>query len=241
MRFDVTLDVQCAARAASFYVDELGLFDIAYDYGGTAFLLRARGNGSIGLHIGKGSRAPAVFGLRVKGCAQLFERLGRGGLISDASVERGLTRWPGMNTFVLLDPSGNRIVLFEETAGELDARLDIFLRVASTREARSFYVDALNWFELIQEPGLNDLVLQSTRNPSLALHLSERHGDPSHTPRLAISAACCKREFKRLKAMGLLADQVDVVDWPTGIHFSIQDPSGNELVVFEDFLAPAGD
>ncbi|MEJ7804961.1 MAG: VOC family protein [Telluria sp.] len=143
MRVEVSIDVRSAAQAIRFYVGELGLFDQGNGYGQDCYLLLARDNSSIGVPIAQRPGDPTVFGLRVADCAGLFGRLRRSGFASGGRIVEDLAHWPGMNSFVLHDPSGNRVVIFDEGVTGVTTRLDVFLRVTSSCEAARFYVETL--------------------------------------------------------------------------------------------------
>ncbi len=250
MRFDLYLDVRSLSDAVAFYVDELGLFELAQDFGMHNFLLRAKGNWSIGMHLGERDGQAAVFGIRVADCARLFERLKHTVFASGALIESELTRWAFLNTLVMRDPSGNRVVLFDEVRGDTTPRLELFLRVRSVRAAITFYVEELGWFDLAGDMGANDYLLLSNRDDSLALHISETKGDPAETPMFAISEKCVDREYARMAGSGLKsgatlvpdhAGNLGVLDWPGGKNFELNDPSGNKVLIFEDYIVPAGD
>lgn len=250
MRFDLYLDVRSLSDAVAFYVDELGLFELAQDFGMHNFLLRAKGNWSIGMHLGEQDARGAVFGIRVADCARLFEGLKHTVFASGALIESELTRWAHMNTLVMRDPSGNRVVLFDEVRGDTTPRLDVFLRVRSARAAIAFYVEELGWFDLAGDMGANDYLLLSNRDDSLALHISETKGDPAETPMFAISEKCVDREYARIAALAMasaggLAPGFDgnfrVLEWPGGKNFLVKDPSSNMMLIFEDYIVPAGD
>jgi predicted enzyme related to lactoylglutathione lyase len=241
MRFDIYIGQQSAADAVRFYVDELGLFELAEDYGMNDFLLRAKGNSSIGIHVGERGEHAAVFGFRVANCRQLYERLQHTVFASGARIASPLTEGPGLKSMVLSDPSGNRVVVFEDASADQSPRLDVFLRVNGALDAVNFYVKQLGWFEVAEDFGTSDYLLLSTKDQSLALHISESQGDPAETPLFAISEACPKREFMRLQEIGVIGADAELFDWPGGINFGVTDPAGNRMLVYEDYIVPAGD
>ncbi|NHZ82525.1 hypothetical protein F2P44_25065 [Massilia sp. CCM 8695] len=123
MRTDIFLKVASAALAIRFYVDELGMFEIAADYGMNDFLLRAIGNPDVCLQIsergGKTSGSP-IFGMSVDNCDTAFQRLKQtvfssgARLVPDGDGKLAVFEWPGGKSFLLEDPAQNQFMLFED-------------------------------------------------------------------------------------------------------------------------------
>jgi predicted enzyme related to lactoylglutathione lyase len=250
MRFDVFMSVKSSSDAIKFYVQELGLFEETADYGMSAFLMTAVDNRSIGVHVREDEKGPAVFGLRVANCAQLVERLKSVVFASGGRVDPELLSMEGGQCCVLHDPSDNRIILFDTIQSGAVPRLDIFLRVKSASDAVKFYVDETAWFKTAVDFGMNDYLLLSARDESMALHISETKGDALETPSFGISASNCDREHARIAATGLQSGAsfvrgfdggYNVLDWPGGKNFVMQDPSSHRILVYQDYIAPAGD
>ncbi|WLI89469.1 hypothetical protein Q4S45_22705 [Massilia sp. R2A-15] len=78
MRFDMFLNVTSSADAIRFYVEELGLFRVAIDYGMKSFLLCATESPYVCLNVGERpisiSEYPR-FGIQVDDCGKEFRRL----------------------------------------------------------------------------------------------------------------------------------------------------------------------
>lgn len=123
MRIDVFLRAESAAETIRFYVQELGLFEVAADYGMDAWLLRAIANPAICLQITPWhppARETPVFALTVPSCDAEFQRLrgvqfaSGGGLVPDKNGLLEVFEWPGGKNFMLEDPSKNRFLLCED-------------------------------------------------------------------------------------------------------------------------------
>lgn len=234
MRFEVRVPADSAQRAARFYVEKLALFDVAAAYGTTGYLLTGRSNGAAGLHINEAPGARVVFALRVPALASFKDLEG---------VE---TITDGVRTKVVSDPSGNRIVLFEDPHdGTL--RLDLFLRVPAIDNACRFYCDELARFHVAECFTGGDVLLLSNRDPSLGLHLSQTRGGSAE---LFISSPDCNADHKRLAAAPLASGAAlftggvmagAVLEWPAGKTFMLHDPAGNPVNLYEDAMCPAFD
>lgn len=123
MRTDIFLKVASAPLAIKFYVEELGLFEIAADYGMNDFLLRAINNPGVCLQISeraqKTSGSP-LFGMSVENCDAEFQRLQQtvfssgARLVPDQDGKLAVFEWPGGKSFLIEDPSQNQFMLFED-------------------------------------------------------------------------------------------------------------------------------
>lgn len=128
-------------------------------------------------------------------------------------------------------------------------RYDVFLRVDSAAEAIRFYVDELGLFKVEADYGMHAYLLCAVGNPSFGLQIAESGAPTSGPARFGLSVECCKREFQRLRQVAfasggrLVPDangNLEVFDWPGGQSFLVEDPSGNQMLLFEDYIAPAG-
>lgn len=123
MRIDILLRANCAADSIRFYVDELGMFEIAADYGMDSYLLRSTTNPGICLQLTTWhpeKQGKEMFGLSVPSCTSMFERLRKiqfsngAGIVPNKRGDLEVFDWPGGKSFALQDPSGNRFLLFED-------------------------------------------------------------------------------------------------------------------------------
>lgn len=129
MRFDMFLNVTSSADAIRFYVEELGLFRVAIDYGMKSFLLCATKSPYVCLNVGERpisiSEYPR-FGIQVDDCGKEFRRLRdiqfskSAGIVPSRDGVFEVSDFPIGKSFSMKDPSGNRFILFEDYMSRLD-------------------------------------------------------------------------------------------------------------------------
>ena len=123
MRLDIYLRADNAAAAIQFYVNELGFFTVAADYGMDSYLLRGVYNSEICLQITNWHSVPdrmPRFALCVSSADKEFKRLSElkfasgGDLIRDEFGQAAVFEWPGGKNFMMKDPTGNCFLLVED-------------------------------------------------------------------------------------------------------------------------------
>jgi predicted enzyme related to lactoylglutathione lyase len=126
-------------------------------------------------------------------------------------------------------------------------RAKVFLKVGSSPLAIKFYVEELGMFEIAADYGMNDFLLLAIENPGFGLRISERAEKTTGSPIFGMSVDSCDAEFRRLQQAGfktggrLVPDRhgnLAVFEWPGGKNFLVEDPSGNQFLLFEDRIAP---
>ncbi|WMJ72300.1 hypothetical protein RCC89_03855 [Cytophagaceae bacterium ABcell3] len=117
MRLDCFVNVISIDPALEFYVNELGFFNIKYDFGMGNVLISHNENSDICLRLKEHNLQPSpdiVFALEVKNCKDQFEifksfKFKSGGQLSS----NNLLEYPVESSFIIKDPSGNKILIFE--------------------------------------------------------------------------------------------------------------------------------
>lgn len=117
-KIQIKLNVYSVEQAQRFYCEDFGLFDFHYDYGMDTVSLVFKCNPTVFLILSLGKPFESqdyAFALEAKNCAHLFRQLRNklfvttGRLLSTEVFE-----YPLGKNFVLQDPSGNKVLVFEE-------------------------------------------------------------------------------------------------------------------------------
>lgn len=114
----MNLKVTSVEQAQKFYCEDLGLFDVHYDYGMDTVALIFKRNPTAFLILSPGKAVESqdyAFALEAKDCRDLFRQLNnkpfvtQGRLLSDKLFE-----YPLGENFMVQDPAGNKILIFDE-------------------------------------------------------------------------------------------------------------------------------
>lgn len=118
-------------------------------------------------------------------------------------------------------------------------KVEIHLKVDSTRETEMFYCDELGLFEFDNDYGMGTISLILKENPFIRLLLSTGVSKTSEDYLFGIETKDCENLFKKLKHTQfktegkLISDEV--FEYPLGKSFEIKDPSRNRFLIFEDY------
>lgn len=110
-------------RLLQFYVSELALFTVAFDYGMGNYLLTGLDDAHIGLQIARADDRIAssnpLFTVAVQNIESLFHRLRDFDLFSGGELLTGSTlfEYPAGKSMLLQDPGGNRFIIEQQTLG----------------------------------------------------------------------------------------------------------------------------
>lgn len=114
----------------------------------------------------------------------------------------------------------------------------IEMRVASLEAAIKFYCEELALFELSQDFGMRTVSLAYQANPSILLLLSEGTPTVVDRPVFSIEVASCEPIFNRLRTQPLASGAKllndEILEYPLGKNLTLQDPSGNLFLLFEE-------
>ena len=125
MLIQIPFKVESIEKARQFYIDELGLFKEITTFGERAVILREFRDENLELYIELGecknnSNEPS-FSMEVKDCSKEFDRIKRinffsgGHLFKDESEEEAtIFEFPLGKNFLLVDPSGNKFLMYED-------------------------------------------------------------------------------------------------------------------------------
>ena len=125
-------------------------------------------------------------------------------------------------------------------------RIKLFLKIDSAEASRQFYEDELAMFRLHGEIWEGTCALRMVGNEDIRLHLAPYYDAPPQPrqPAFSIGVKNCDKEFARLRATsfasgGRLMPQkggvFEVFEYPGGKNFMMEDPSGNRLLIAEDY------
>lgn len=122
-------------------------------------------------------------------------------------------------------------------------RADLFLTVASTREALEFYTEELALFELRMDYGMDTYLISYKLSSNLCLSLSMGEVQPRTTPLFALEVEDCLAEFHRIKKIKFTKGGLEntnkssqqIFEYPLGKSFLMQDPSGNRFLILEGY------
>jgi hypothetical protein len=124
MRAAVNMSVKSMAETLNFYVGELSLFDVKRDYGMGTVLISYKKNDGFGLmltEISDFSEPPKFFlELEVENCDTEFERVkkslakSKGYIYAEEGEMPGVFEYPVGKNFLVVDPFGNKILIFED-------------------------------------------------------------------------------------------------------------------------------
>lgn len=110
-------------RLLKFFVSELALFNVAFDYGMGNYLLTGLGDPHMGLQIVRADDQNTflhpLFTVAVQNIEPLFHRLKGIDFLSGGELLTGPTlfEYPAGKSMLLRDPGGNRFLIEEHTFG----------------------------------------------------------------------------------------------------------------------------
>ncbi|MFD2909191.1 VOC family protein [Flavobacterium ardleyense] len=114
----------------------------------------------------------------------------------------------------------------------------IHLKVNSIDKAITFYCDEIKLFEFYQDFGMEEVALVCKNNKTIILLLSKGNGHVDW-PVFSIEVENCEHIFKKMKDQvfetGAKLLNKEVFDYPLGKNITLKDPSGNTIIIFEEY------
>lgn len=125
-------------------------------------------------------------------------------------------------------------------------KLHLNLKADSVEASRQFYVGELGMFEMKGTIWLETCALRGIYDDAVGIDLASFHQSlpQSGVPLFTLVVDNCACEFARLKATTfasggrILPDQhgnMEVFEYPGGMNFQMEDPSGNRFVIHEQY------
>jgi hypothetical protein len=122
-------------------------------------------------------------------------------------------------------------------------RVDLFLTVASPKEALHFYVEELALFELRLDYGMDTYLISYKANPTVCLSIGVGEEQVRNKPTFALEVKDCLAEYQRISKIdftkgGILknnGNDKQIFEYPLGKSFLMQDPFGNRFLIIEGY------
>ncbi len=117
-------------------------------------------------------------------------------------------------------------------------KVQIELRVSSTREAEQFYCNDLGMFDFYQDYGMGNICLVYKANTSFLLLLVEGVTNTNNIPLFSLEVDDCELVFQKLKkalinSKGALLND-NVFEYPPGKNITLEDPAKNTFLLFQE-------